>query len=70
MLTPRTHLDEVSRAMEHLEGLGFSRPLVHLMDREGDSVGHYRRWQSSGDSVVGSYSGQPAVDLSRVGSSQ
>lgn len=48
VLAPRPHLDEVSRAMEHLEGIGFSRPLVHLMDREGDSVGHYRRWQAQG----------------------
>lgn len=42
------HLDEVTHAMTHVESLGFSRSLVHLMDREGDSVGHYRHWQAAG----------------------
>jgi hypothetical protein len=27
-----------------LQGCGFSKPLVHIIDREGDSVGHIRQW--------------------------
>ena len=30
---------------EHLAQLALGRPLVHIVDREGDSVGHYRQWQ-------------------------
>jgi hypothetical protein len=40
-----THLDELAGRWEHLESLDLGRPLVHLVDREGDSVGHYRRWE-------------------------
>jgi hypothetical protein len=40
-----THLDELRARFEHLEQLGLGRPLVHLVDREGDSVGHFRQWE-------------------------
>jgi hypothetical protein len=39
-----THLDELTRRWEHLETLHLGRPLVQVIDREGDSVGHYRQW--------------------------
>ena len=39
------HLDELTERWEHLESLGLGRPLVHVVDREGDSVGHYRQWE-------------------------
>jgi len=39
-----THLDELTGRWEHLERLDLGRPLVHVVDREGDSVGHYRQW--------------------------
>lgn len=42
------HLDELSDCIAYLEGQGFSKPLVHLIDREGDSVGHIRRWEAAG----------------------
>ena len=45
-LEPRNHLNEVTQAMGHLKAQGC--PLVHIMDREGDSVGHYRQWQCQG----------------------
>ena len=47
-LEPCSHLDEVTQAMVHSQAQGFPRPLVHIMDREGDSVGHYRQWQFQG----------------------
>ena len=40
-----THLDELGERWAHLESLALGRPLVHLVDREGDSIGHYRQWQ-------------------------
>ncbi len=49
--TPRLpvngHLDEVSDSMGYLEGQGFAKPLVHIIDREGDSVTHIRRWDAA-----------------------
>lgn len=42
------HLDEVSDCIQYLNGQGFAKPLVHIIDREGDSVGHIRRWQATG----------------------
>jgi hypothetical protein len=39
-----SHLDELAGRMEHLEGLNLGRPLVHIIDREADSVGHLRAW--------------------------
>lgn len=42
------HLDEVSDSIEYLEAQGFAKPLVHAIDREGDSVGHIRRWDAAG----------------------
>lgn len=42
----KEHLDEVSDSIDYLEGQGFAKPLVHMIDREGDSVGHIRRWDA------------------------
>jgi len=40
-----THLDELAGRWEHLDRLSLGRPLVQVIDREGDSVGHYRQWE-------------------------
>ena len=40
-----THLDELLVRLDYLAGLSLDRPLVHIIDREGDSVGHYRQWR-------------------------
>lgn len=37
-------LDELAGRMAALEGLQLGRPLVHIIDREADSVGHQRAW--------------------------
>lgn len=47
-LPVKEHLDEVSDCIRHLEKQGFGKPLVHLIDREGDSVGHIRQWEVAG----------------------
>ena len=45
----KAHLDELSTCITHLEEQGFDKPLVHIIDREGDSVGHIRQWQKQGN---------------------
>jgi hypothetical protein len=47
-LPARNYLDEASGCIQYLNGQGFTKPLVHLIDREGDSVGHIRRWETVG----------------------
>jgi hypothetical protein len=41
---PRSPLDELAPAMDFVEQQNFSRPLVHIIDAEADSVDHYRQW--------------------------
>lgn len=43
--SPR-HLDELSERMRWLEAQQLGRPLVHIVDREADSVAHLRQWTS------------------------
>ena len=45
VLPVATHLDELSERIQFLEAQAWGKPLVHVVDREGDSVGHYRQWQ-------------------------
>ena len=45
VLPVATHLDELRERWAHLDSLALGRPLVHIVDREGDSIGHYRQWQ-------------------------
>jgi len=39
-------LDELDPAMSYLDRQNLGRPLVHLVDAEADSVGHFRQWSS------------------------
>lgn len=43
-----SHLDEVTTCIHYLQQQQFSKPLVHIIDREADSIGHIRQWQESG----------------------
>lgn len=43
-LPPRPHLSEIGRVMRHVSGLRLRVPCVHIVDQEGDSVLHLRRW--------------------------
>ena len=45
-LPVRQHLDEVELTMRHLGQQKLGKPLVHLIDAEADSVGHFRRWNA------------------------
>ncbi len=45
-------LDGLEPVMAHVEGLGLGRPLVYVIDREADSVGHLRHWVAAGRHFV------------------
>ena len=42
-------LELVSETMSFLQRQKLPLPLVHLIDREGDSIFHYRQWNAAGD---------------------
>jgi hypothetical protein len=39
----------VSETMSFLQGQNLPLPLLHIIDREGDSIFHYRQWDAAGD---------------------
>jgi hypothetical protein len=49
---PPGHVDEVLDCMRESRRWNLCRPLVHVIDREADSVGHYRAWHSAGYQFV------------------
>lgn len=44
----QSHLDELSERIDWIEQQPLARPLVHLVDREADSVAHLRQWSGQG----------------------
>lgn len=42
------HLDELSQRIRWLQAQGFAKPLVHIVDREANSVAHLRDWSAAG----------------------
>jgi hypothetical protein len=49
---PPGHIDEVDAVMAAASSWGLNRTPVHVIDREADSVGHYRRWHAAGHRFV------------------
>jgi hypothetical protein len=49
---PQPHLDQVLPVMEAAGGWGVTKRLVHVIDREGDSVRHLRAWAAGGHLFV------------------
>ncbi len=49
---PPGHVDEIEDVMAASRGWRLGRTAVHVIDREADSVGHYRRWQAAGHRFV------------------
>lgn len=47
-ICPQAHLDELTARMAWIDGQGFARPVVHIVDREAASVGHQRQWRKEG----------------------
>ncbi len=48
VLAPEKHLHELTQRITWLEQQNFAKPLVHIVDREADSVAHLRQWQAEG----------------------
>jgi hypothetical protein len=46
------HLDGLNGLLNELRDLGLPRPLVHIIDAEGDSVFHLRRWHRDGHTFL------------------
>jgi hypothetical protein len=46
-VTVENHLDEVTHCIDQLEQQNFAKPLVHIIDREADSIGHIRQWEAN-----------------------
>jgi len=49
---PPGHVDEIDGAMAAAPWWGLGRTPIHVIDREADSVGHYRLWQAAGRRFV------------------
>jgi hypothetical protein len=41
-------LDEVTTCIHYVEQQAFAKPLVPIIDREADAIGHIRQWQENG----------------------
>jgi hypothetical protein len=46
------HIDQVLPAMRYVRGLGLGGAVVHVIDREADSVGHWRQWAADGHTAL------------------
>jgi hypothetical protein len=46
------HLEQVWPTMRAARNWGLAKPIVHVIDREADSVDHYRRWDSHGEKYL------------------
>lgn len=44
----QTHLDELSERIDWIEQQGLAKRVVHIVDREADSVDHLRQWSRQG----------------------
>jgi hypothetical protein len=42
------HIDQIRGDMRYVRGLGFGAAVVHVIDREADSVNHWRQWSGDG----------------------
>lgn len=55
-------LDGLQPVMDRIAGLDWSKPVVHLVDAEADSVAHYRQWSRAGHRFVVRADEQPHVE--------
>ncbi len=45
---PPGHVDELVEVMNEAHRWNLGKTLIHVIEREADSIGHYREWQSRG----------------------
>ena len=55
------HLDELTDRLSWIDARGWNKPLVHIVDREADSVGHWRAWSAQGSLFLVRAKNAPAV---------
>lgn len=46
--TPMSQLDGLAPVMAFVGQLAWDRPVVHIIDAEADSIGHFRHWNEAG----------------------
>jgi hypothetical protein len=46
------HLDQILPTMQASAGWILGKPLLHIIDREADSLSHYREWEAAGHKVL------------------
>ncbi len=46
------HIDQIRGAMDSVRDLGFGATVVHVIDREADSVNHWRQWSADGHQAL------------------
>ena len=49
---PVAHLEQVLPTLEASRDWKFDKPIVHVIDREADSVGHWRQWDAAGHKLL------------------
>ncbi len=42
------HIDQICGDMRYIHDLGFGATVVHVIDREADSINHWRQWSADG----------------------
>jgi hypothetical protein len=47
-----SHREQILPTMQASQGWNLGRPIVHVIDREADSVGHFREWDAAGHKVL------------------
>jgi hypothetical protein len=58
---PLSQLDWLTPVMDDVTGQTLGKPLVFIVDREADSVGHFRRWDRGGKQFVVRANDNPKV---------
>jgi len=56
-----SQLDGLAPVMQRIEDLGWTKPVVHIIDREADSVGHFRDWSQAGFQFLVRADAEPKV---------
>lgn len=51
-LRAASSLDALAPVMSHVRGLGLGAEPISIIDREADSVGHYRAWHAAAERVI------------------
>jgi hypothetical protein len=59
---PPAHIDELADAFADSSRWNLGKPLVHVVDREADSVLHYRRWHAAGHRFLVRANGKRCVE--------